>query len=78
MWSEYMKEADTFDTLVSDLWKDDADGVLVFVSPDIRSRAFRGLISFQDRSVVRRRGHILGGKLSNVISRFRRRDGVSP
>lgn len=36
MWSEYMKEADTFDSLVSDLWKDDADGVLIFVSPDIR------------------------------------------
>ena len=78
MWSEYMKEADTFDTLLSDLWRDDADGVLVFVSPDIRLRVFRALISLRDCPVFRHRGHISRVKLSNVIPRFRRRDGVSP
>ncbi|KAF8264359.1 hypothetical protein EI94DRAFT_1593579 [Lactarius quietus] len=30
MWLGYMEEADKYDTLVSDLWKDDATGVLVF------------------------------------------------
>ncbi|KAI9456352.1 hypothetical protein BJY52DRAFT_1276353 [Lactarius psammicola] len=30
MWSEYMEEADKYDTRVSDAWKDDANGVLVF------------------------------------------------
>ena len=34
MWLGYMEEADKYDTLVSDLWKDDANGVLVFVSPN--------------------------------------------
>jgi hypothetical protein len=28
-----MEEADRYDALVSDLWKDDANGVMVFVSP---------------------------------------------
>ncbi|KAI9438706.1 hypothetical protein H4582DRAFT_1814237, partial [Lactarius indigo] len=30
MWSGYMEEADKHDTRVSEAWKDDADGVLVF------------------------------------------------
>jgi hypothetical protein len=33
MWSGYMNEAKNHDERVSDAWKDDANGVLVFVSP---------------------------------------------
>ena len=32
MWSGYMEEAKNHDERVSDAWKDDANGVLVFVS----------------------------------------------
>lgn len=32
MWSGYMKEAKNHDERVSDAWKNDAEGVLVFVS----------------------------------------------
>jgi hypothetical protein len=34
MWSGYMNEAKNHDERVSDAWKDDANGVLVFVSPN--------------------------------------------
>lgn len=34
MWLGYMDEADKYDTLVTDLWKDDANSVLIFVSPN--------------------------------------------
>ncbi|KAN0130500.1 hypothetical protein V8E53_011586 [Lactarius tabidus] len=34
MWSGYMEEADRYDALVSDLWKDDANGVMVFLFSD--------------------------------------------
>jgi hypothetical protein len=35
MWSGHMEEADRDSAPVSDLWKDDANGVMVFVSPVI-------------------------------------------
>lgn len=34
MWSAYMEEAEKHDERVSDAWRDDAEGVLVFVSPN--------------------------------------------
>ena len=32
MWSEYLKNVDDYDKRLTDGWKDDANGVLVFVS----------------------------------------------
>ena len=32
MWSEYLKNVDGYDKRLTDGWKDDANGVLVFVS----------------------------------------------
>ncbi len=32
MWSPYMKEAEEYDKLVTDVWKKDTNGVLIFVS----------------------------------------------
>ena len=32
MWSEYLKTVDDYDKRLTDGWKDDANGVLVFVS----------------------------------------------
>lgn len=34
MWSAYMKEAEEYDRLMTDGWKDGAIGLLVFVSTD--------------------------------------------
>src|ERR1700761_90315 len=36
MWSEYLKIAEPYDKRVTDSWKEDANGVLVFVSPHIK------------------------------------------
>jgi hypothetical protein len=35
MWTEYMKEAETYDSRDSNSWKADSDGLLVFVRPNI-------------------------------------------
>jgi hypothetical protein len=32
MWSEYLKNVDDYDKRLTDGWKDDVNGVLVFVS----------------------------------------------
>ena len=32
MWSAYMKESEEYDKLVTDVWKKDTNGVLIFVS----------------------------------------------
>ena len=33
MWIEYMKEAEKYDNRAADSWKDDSNGLLVFVRP---------------------------------------------
>jgi Family of unknown function (DUF6535) len=40
MWSKYMIEVKEYDKRVTDGWKDDSNGVLVFVSPDLSVLAF--------------------------------------
>ena len=35
MWTEYMKEAEMYDNRDADAWKDDSDGILVFVRPTL-------------------------------------------
>ena len=35
MWTEYMKEAETYDGRASNSWKADSDGLLVFVRPSL-------------------------------------------
>lgn len=32
MWSGYMQVADRHDAVVNDIWRDDANGVMIFVS----------------------------------------------
>jgi len=34
MWSEYLKDVKDYDERTTDEWKEDAEGVLVFVSPN--------------------------------------------
>lgn len=34
MWSTYMKEAVEYDKITTDAWREDAKGLLVFVSPN--------------------------------------------
>ena len=70
MWSGYMEEADEHDTRVSDGWKDGANGVLVFVSPNTPIPKVQKMTSSQDWPFIRHRGHIYHSKLSNVISKF--------
>jgi hypothetical protein len=35
MWSEYMKNVDDYDKRFTEGWKEDSNGVLVFVSPHL-------------------------------------------
>jgi len=35
MWTEYMKEAREYDNRDAEAWKDDSDGILVFVRPTL-------------------------------------------
>ena len=35
MWTEYMNEAVKYDNRDADAWKDDSDGILVFVRPTL-------------------------------------------
>jgi hypothetical protein len=36
MWSEYLKIVDEYDKRLTDRWKEDTKGVLVFVSSQVR------------------------------------------
>jgi hypothetical protein len=40
MWSEYMEDVNAYDTTLTDTWKEDATGVLTFVSPDVMTLVF--------------------------------------
>ena len=33
MWSEYLEDVKKYDTALTETWKEDASGVLTFVSP---------------------------------------------
>ena len=36
MWTEYMKDAERYDSRDADAWKGDSDGILVFVRPTLQ------------------------------------------
>ena len=38
MWDIYLDEVKEDDKRISDAWKDDSNGILVFVSPDLLTR----------------------------------------
>jgi len=40
MWTEYLKDVDEFDTGLTETWKEDAGGVLTFVSLNLLVPAF--------------------------------------
>src|SRR5579863_3026916 len=47
MWTEYMKEAEKFDSRSAEAWKEDSDGILVFVRPDLLFQLFIALTSWK-------------------------------
>lgn len=55
MWSIYMDEADRYDKAVTNAQKDDANGVLVFVSYYLLFLSFAEVIGFKDWSFLRSR-----------------------
>ena len=40
MWSEYLKDVEEYDTELSNTWKEDAGGLLTFVSPHVLTPVF--------------------------------------
>jgi len=40
MWTEYLEDVKEYDTTFTNTWKEDADGVLTFVSPDVPTLVF--------------------------------------
>jgi hypothetical protein len=55
MWSIYMDEADRYDKAVTNAQKDDANGVLVFVSYYLLFLSFAEVTGFKDWSLLRSR-----------------------
>ena len=47
MWTEYMKEAEMYDNRDADAWKDDSDGILVFVRPTLPVSLFITMTSWK-------------------------------
>ena len=45
MWSEYLEDVKEFDTALTETWKEDANGVLTFVSPNLLVPVFVALIN---------------------------------
>ena len=47
MWTEYMKEAEKYDNRDAEGWKDDSDGILVFVRPTLPVLVFITMTSWK-------------------------------
>jgi hypothetical protein len=76
MWSTYMKTFDEYDKRISNSWKEDATGLLVFVSHSLHTpRVHRNDRSGIDRSILRSRWCFYHRKLQKVVCRFRGSDG---
>jgi Family of unknown function (DUF6535) len=73
MWAEYLKNVDDYDKRLTDGWKDDANGVLVFVSRHLLAPVFITVtIRVTDRSFLRNRRILHHRKLQTLITtRFR-------
>ena len=58
VWKMYLEEIDADDKRMTDAWKQDAKGVLVFVSPKLLISAFVSMTSPKDGSFLRNRYRI--------------------
>ena len=47
IWDMYLEEAKKDDDLISDAWKEDSNGIIVFVSPDLLVTPFISMTSFK-------------------------------
>jgi len=47
MWTEYMKEAEKYDNRDAEAWKDDSEGILVFVRPTLPVPLFITMTSWK-------------------------------
>lgn len=70
MWSEYLKDVEDYDTRVTDAWKDDANGVLVFVSPNLQVLVVHHNDNLGDWSFLRNCRILYHRKLPNVVLGF--------
>lgn len=69
-----MEEANKYDKAVTNAQKDDANGVLVFVSYNLPIMSSVEVTGFKDWSLLRSRGLVHCRKLQKVIPRLWRHD----
>lgn len=72
-----MDEAGRYDKAVTNAQKDDANGVLVFVSYNLLTLSSVEVTGFKDWSLLRSRRLVHCRKLQKVIPRHRRNDNGS-
>ena len=68
MWAEYLKNVDDYDRRLTDGWKDDASGVLVFVSHHLPVPVFITMTIWGDGSFLRNCRILHPRKLSTLIA----------
>ena len=68
MWSEYLKNVDDYDKRLTEGWKDDANGVLVFVSLHLLVPGFHHSDALRDRSLLRSCRVLYHRKLQTLIA----------
>jgi hypothetical protein len=69
MWSEYLKNVDDYDKRLTEGWKDDANGVLVFVSLHLLVPVSITVTIWEpDRSFLRNRRILHHRKLQTPIA----------
>ena len=78
VWSMYLTEAEKQDKDVTENWKGDTDGILVFVSLTLSSVYSPAETDIEDWSVLRHRRHLHYRKLSEPISQSQRYDQCAP
>lgn len=67
MWFEYLKDVKDYDEGITDEWKEDANGVLVFVSPDLLVLIFAMTSKSEDRDLLSDHRFLHHEKLQNAI-----------
>jgi len=67
MWSEYLNCVKDYDEQVTDKCKEDADGVLVFVSPNLLVPIFDATIKLEGRYLLSDRRCLPHRKLQKVV-----------
>src|SRR5579863_6240196 len=77
MWSEYLEDVKEFDTALTETWKEDANGVLTFVSPNLPVPVFVTIIISEDRYFLCNGRRFHYRKLQTAVTRFWRSDSIS-